>query len=53
MDKMKMQDAQLMQASGDKMSTVNDQSTIMGTTPTTNGTSNQGPASQGTNRPSW
>ena len=33
MDKMKMQDAQLMQASGDTMITVDDQSTIKGTTP--------------------
>ena len=53
MDKMKMQDMQLTQASGDTMSTVNDQSSIMGTTPTTNGTSSQGTASQGANRPSW
>ena len=53
MDKMKIQDVQLMQASGDTMSTVNDQSTITGTTPTTNGTSSQGTASQGVNRPSW
>ena len=43
-----MQDAQLMQASGDTMSTIDDQSTVMGTTPTTNGTSSQGTASQGT-----
>ena len=48
-----MQDVQLMQASGDTMSTINDWSTIMGTTPTTNGTSSQGTASQGANRPSW
>ena len=53
MDKMKMQDAQLRQASGDTTSTVNDQSTIMGTTPTTNGSSSEGTASQGANRPSW
>ena len=51
MDKMKTQDAQLMQASGDTMSTVNDQS--MDTTPTTNGTNSQGTASQEANRPSW
>ena len=53
MDKMKMQDEQLMQASGDRMSTVDDQSTVVGTTPTTDSTSSQGTASQGVNRPSW
>ena len=53
MDKMKMQDVQLMQASGDTMSTINDQSTVLGTTPATNGTSSQGTASQGANRPYW
>ena len=53
MGKMKMQDAQLTQASGDTTSTVNDQSTVMGTTPATNGSSSQGTASQGANRPSW
>ena len=53
MDKMKMQDAQLMQASGDTMSTVNDQSSVTGTTPATNGTNSQGTASQGAKRPSW
>ena len=53
MDKMKMQDVQLMQASGDIMSTINDQSTVMGTTPTTNGTSSQGTTREGANRPSW
>ena len=53
MDKMKTQDAQLMQASGDTISTIDDQSTMMGTTPTTNGSSSQGTASQGANRPSW
>ena len=42
-----------MQASGDTMSTVDDQSTVMGTTPTTNGSSSQGTAGQGVNRPSW
>ena len=47
MDKMKMQDVQLMQTSGDTMSTVNDWSTIMGATATTNGSSSQGTASQG------
>ena len=39
--------------SGDTMSTINDQSTIMGTTPTTNGTSSQATTGQGVNRPSW
>ena len=53
MDKMKMQDMQLMQASGDTTSTVNDQSSITSNTPTTNGSSSQGTASQGANRPSW
>ena len=53
MDKMKMQDAQLMQASGDTMSTSDDWSTITGTSPTTNSSSSQGTASQGTNRLSW
>ena len=50
---MKIQHAQLMQASGVTMSTDNDQSTVMGTTPTTNGSSSQGTASQGAIRPSW
>ena len=53
MDKMKTQDMQLMQASGDTMSTVADQSSVMGTTFTTNGTNSQGTASQEGNRPSW
>ena len=53
MDKMKTQDTQLTQASGDTTSTVNDRSYVMGTTPTTNGSSSQGTASQGANRPSW
>ena len=53
MDKIKMQDAQLMQASGVATSTDNDWSTVMGTTPTTNGSSSQGTGSQGANRPSW
>ena len=52
MDKMKIQDAQLTQASGDTISTVDDQSTITGTTPTTNSTSSQGTTGQGANRPS-
>ena len=33
MDKMKMQDVQLTQASGDTMSSVNDQRSVTGTTP--------------------
>ena len=53
MDKMRTQEAQLMQASGETMSTINDWSTIMGTTPTTNSSSSQGTTSQGANRPSW
>ena len=53
MDKMKMQDAQLMQASGVVMSTDDDQSSMMGTTPATHGSSSQGTTSQGANRPSW
>ena len=53
MDKMKMQDAQLMQASGVTISTNDDWSTVMGTTPTTNGSSSQGTANQGANRSSW
>ena len=53
MDKMKTQDAQLMQASGETMNTTNDQSTILGTTPTTNVTTSQGTAIQEANRPSW
>ena len=44
---------QLMLASGDTMSTINDQSSVMGSTPATNGSSSQGTASQGANRPSW
>ena len=47
MDKMKTQDAQLMQSSGDTMSTINDWSSVTGTTPATNGTNSQGTASQG------
>ena len=53
MDKMKTQDVQLMQASGDTMSTIDDQSSVTGTTPTTNGTNSQCTASQEANRPSW
>ena len=53
MDKMKMQDEQLMQASGDTMSTVNHWSTVTGTTATTNGSRSQDTASQGANIPSW
>ena len=53
MDKMKMQDAQLKQVSGDTASTADDQSSVMGTTPTTYGTNRQGTASQWAKRPSW
>ena len=53
MDKIQMQDVQLMQASKVTMSTDHDQSTLTGTTPTTNGSSSQGTTSQGANRPSW
>ena len=53
MDKMKMQGVQVMQASGITMSTNDDWRTMTGTTPTTNGSSSQGNASQGANRPSW
>ena len=53
MDKTKTQDVQLMQASGGPRSTVDDQSSITGTTPATNGSSNQGTTSQGANRPSY
>ena len=52
MDKMKGQDVQLTQASGVTTSTDGDWITI-GTTPTTNGSTSQGTASQGANRPSW
>ena len=53
MDKMKMEDAQLTQASGDTMSTVNRWSSVTGNTPATNSTHIQGTASQEPNRPSW
>ena len=53
MDKMKMQDAQLMQSSRVTTSTDDDQRTVTGTTSTTNGSSSQGTASQGPKRPSW
>ena len=53
MDKMTMQDVQLMQASGDTMSTADDQSLVTDTNPATNGTNSQGTASQGAKRPSW
>ena len=53
MDNMKMQDMQLTQASGVTMSTTNDQSTVAGTTPTTNGSSSQVTTSQRANRPCW
>ena len=45
MDKMKMQEVQLTQASGDTMSTVDDQCSVTGTTPTTNSTDSQGSTS--------
>ena len=48
-----MQDSQLTQASGDTTSTIDDQSSVMGTTPTTNGTNSQGTASQEANKPPW
>ena len=47
MDKMKMQDVQLMQASGDTTSTVDDWSSVPGTSPTAYGTNNQGTANEG------
>ena len=53
MDKMKMQNAQLTPASRDTMSTVDDWSSVTGTTPTTNSTNSQGTTSQEANRPSW
>ena len=53
MDKVKMQDMQLMQASGDAASTIDDWSSVKGTTPATNGTSSQGTASQGAKILSW
>ena len=53
MDKMKTQDMQLMQASWDMMSTINDGSLVMGTPPSTKSTNSQGTASQVANRPSW
>ena len=52
MDKMTMPDVQLMQASGVTTSTIDDWSTMMGTTPATNDSSSQSTASQGANRPS-
>ena len=53
MDKMKMQDMQLMQASGDTINTIDYWSSVMGTTPATNSTTSQGIASQEAKRPSW
>ena len=47
---MKMQDAQLMQAGGVTMSTDDDQNTVMGTIPATNGSRSQGITCQGANR---
>ena len=48
-----MQDTQLMQASGDPVSTVDDRSSVTGTTSATNGTNSQGTVSQAAKRPSW
>ena len=48
-----MQDMQLMQASGDTVSTIDDWSSVTGTTPATNGTNSQGTASQGAKSPFW
>ena len=53
MDKMKTQDMQLTQASGDTTSTVDNWSSVMGTTPATNDTNSQGTARQEANIPSW
>ena len=53
LDKMKKQEAQLMQANGDTTSTINDWSSVTGTIPTTSGTNSQGTASQGAKRPFW
>ena len=53
MDKMKTQDTQLMQANGDTTSTIDDQSSVMGTTPAASGTNSLGTASQEANRLSW
>ena len=50
---MKMQDVQLMQASGVTMSTNDNWSTMTGTIPATSGSSSQGTAGQGASRPSW
>ena len=50
---MKTQDAQLIQTSGDTMSTVDDWSSVVGTTPAPNGTNSQGTVSQEAKRPSW
>ena len=49
MDKMKMQDVQFMQARDVTMSTADDWSTLMGTTPAMNGSSSQGTGSHGAN----
>ena len=43
----------LKQASGDTISTIDDQNSVMGTTPTTNGTNSQHTASEEANRLSW
>ena len=50
-NKMKAQEAQLMQTSGATTRLDNHQSTVTGTTPTTNGLSSQGTTSQEANRP--
>ena len=47
MDKMKMQDVQLMQASGDTASAVDDWSSVTGTTPATNGTNSKAQSVKG------
>ena len=52
MDKMKMQDVQLMLASGDTGSTIDDQSSVTGTTPATNSTSAHGTSTQWAKIPS-
>ena len=53
MDKIKMQDVQLILASADTMSTVDDPSSATSTTPATNSTNSQVTASQEEERPSW
>ena len=53
MDKMKIQDAQLMQACGVSMSTNNDWSTVTGNTPQPTAQAAKAPQVKGANRPSW